>query len=71
MKDCNYKPDGTGYVQGDGKEMPDRGTSTGFVANTQEGSMSTEPDATNRVGGMGGSTGSDAIDQTKSRDQRA
>jgi hypothetical protein len=30
MKDCNYKPDGTGVVMGDSKAVPNRGTDIGF-----------------------------------------
>lgn len=60
MKDCNYKPAGTGFVQGDGKEMPDRGTSTGWNgADPQLGGMSTDQSATNSMGGMGSAANSD------------
>jgi hypothetical protein len=52
-----YKP--SGDLQGDTSAMPDRGTSTGMVDNTDLGGMSLDPSATNSKGGIGGSTKSD------------
>lgn len=77
MSDTNNRPLPDGSLRGDTKAMPDRGTSTGMdpgapifwaVENTD---TSFDGDATNRVGGMGGTTDSDPADQCKSADQRA
>jgi hypothetical protein len=58
--ESNYRP--TGELQGDSKPMPDRGTGTGMTPNQQLGGMSTDRDAVNRMGGMGGAAKSDAAD---------
>lgn len=61
MKDCNYKPDGTGVVMGDKKGMPDRGTETGWHgADPKLDGQGTGGDETNSQGGIGGSTKSDS-----------
>lgn len=69
MKDCNYKP--SGELQGNTKGMPDRGTSSGMGDNAQTEGMSLDPDAINRVGGIGSATGSDPAEQSKSASQQA
>lgn len=52
----SIRPTGTGQVEGDGKEMPNRGTSTG-VTDTYGADLS--QGATNRIRGIRGSTQSD------------
>lgn len=54
MKDQFYRP--TGEIVGDNKPMPNRGTRTG-VHDSYGADLS--PDATNRQGGIRGSTKSD------------
>lgn len=61
MKSDLYKP--TGDLQGDTKAMPDRGTSTGMVGNTDLGGMSVDVDSTNSMGSITGATKSDAADE--------
>lgn len=56
MKDANYRP--SGDLQGDTRSMPDRGTGTG-MGRAESMGMSIERDATNRRGGISGSTKSD------------
>lgn len=68
MKDCNYKPNGE--VQGDPSGIPNRGTSVGWVENTQEGGMSTDPSAINRIGGMGSAADSDGESTSFGGDDR-
>lgn len=64
MKDCNYKPDGTGVVMGDTKPMPDKGTTTGMTGfATDLGGQGIGLDDTRSMGGISGSTGSDHMDQ--------
>ena len=63
MSDSNYKPAGTGVVQGDTKPMPDRGTSTGMTGfSTELDGRGIDVDATNSLGGLAG-TDSDPADQ--------
>lgn len=64
MKDSNYIP--TGELQGDTKGMPDRGTKTGMNGDTYGASL--DPDATNSMGGISGSTGSDAMGEDSADD---
>jgi len=61
MKSDMYKP--SGELQGDDKAMPDRGTATGAVMNSQDLGMSTDADAINRIGSIRGSTKSDPMDE--------
>ena len=63
MSDSNYKPDGTGVVMGDTKAMPNKGTTTGMPDNTYDLGVSIDQDATNTMGGISGSTQSDAMDK--------
>jgi hypothetical protein len=59
MKDCNYKP--SGELQGDTKGLPDRGTGTGWHgADPMLDGRSTDADATNSLGSIGGATKSDS-----------
>lgn len=57
MKDDNYIP--SGNLQGDTKAMPDAGNTTGMNGDSYGCDLST--DATNSMGGMGGSTKSDPM----------
>lgn len=61
MKDCNYKPDGTGKVMGDTKGLPDRGTSTGMSPGAEPflDGQSVDQDSTNSLGKITGATKSD------------
>ena len=59
MKNGNYMPNGN--LQGDDKAMPDRGTGTGTNGDTYGADIG--PDATNGMGSIKGSTGSDAAGQ--------
>ena len=61
MSDTNNRPNPDGSLRGDTKSMPDRGTSTGMDPGADiplEG-MSIDPDAINRLGGMGNAAKSD------------
>lgn len=53
MKECNYRPNG--QVQGDTKDLPDRGVSTG-VTDTYGGDLK---QGFNNHGGIGSDTKSD------------
>jgi hypothetical protein len=57
MSDCNYRP--SGELQGDTKEIPDRGTGVN-VTDTYGADIS--PTARNRKGGISSATQSDAPD---------
>lgn len=70
MKEMNYRPAGELSGENTGP-LPDKGTGTGMPDSAVTGGMSTNSEATNRRGGMGGATGSDAMDQCFSKDQRA
>lgn len=61
MSDTNNRPNKDGSLRGDSKSMPDRGTATGMDpgASVPLEGMSIDPDAINRLGGMGGATKSD------------
>jgi hypothetical protein len=64
MSESNYKPAGTGVVQGDTKAMPDRGTSTGLTGYDTHGEgMGLGQDDTNSLGSISGATGSDPMDE--------
>ena len=53
----------TGELQGDTRAMPDRGTGTGMSGhNPMLDGHSTDADATNAMGGMGGAARSDDAD---------
>lgn len=55
------RPDGGDFVRGDTAAMPDRGTRTGFNGDSYGANVS--PDATNRQGGMGNATKSNAPEE--------
>lgn len=55
-----------GMLSGDDKPMPNKGTGTGMTGHDMHlGGASTSQSATNRMGGIKGSTGSDSPDQCK------
>lgn len=56
MSTDKYTP--SGQLQGDTKPMPDRGTGTGLNGDTYGADIS--GNATNRLGGLGNATRSDA-----------
>jgi hypothetical protein len=64
-KDSCYIP--SGELQGDSKEMPDRGTSTG-VSDTYGADLGQS--ATNREGSIAGSTKSDRGDAHRGRAEK-
>lgn len=68
MKDCNYRPDGTGVVMGDTKAVPNKGTGTGMTGYATHNDKSIGQDATNSMGGISGATGSDAADACHNTD---
>jgi hypothetical protein len=71
MSDSNYKPDDTGFVHGDRKPMPDRGTTTGMTGyNTHGEGMGLGQDDTNSMGSITGATGSDAMEKCYATDPK-
>lgn len=66
MSESNYVP--SGELQGDTKAMPDRGTRTGMGDNVQDGGMSLDPTATNRMGSITSATKSDPAAECSSDD---
>lgn len=70
MSESNYKP--SGELQGDTRAMPDRGTRTGMTGhNTHADGKNLDADAINRIGGIGGATKSDPMDQNCACDDPA
>lgn len=59
MSEANYRP--SGELQGDTKAIPSKGTGTGMNGDTYGADLG--PDATGRIGGIGGSTKSDPGDE--------
>jgi hypothetical protein len=61
MSEANYRPNG--QIQGNTKDLPDRGTSTGLNGDTYGADIGA--DATNRVGRMTDCTKSDPAEMDK------